>query len=886
MRKNGSLKKLVMLTLMCNVIGLSMDAEAYTAGYAADAGGVSTQEITKLTDPATGNSYISEGYSSHYNNSGTTGNVAIGNYSTAGGKVDSEIRYSEMEVNPNNGEYDYENGYTESAYDSETGRRVYGKVTKELRVMKDKDGNLFEILGPSAEDPNKVSTYPLDSNFQRTSETPVDKSPERTYNATAVGNNAKALADTSAAYGADSKAEGYRSVAVGPDSRAGNLTNDSEDDDGISSVAVGDSAQAYGNNSVSVGKNAQNYGLSSVAVGNNSNAAPNYSIAIGDNATVAYIASAANDPKKLVAEHGIAIGRDSRVEGKDGTAVGRNSLAKMRNSTAYGNNSHADGYDSTAIGNKSIAQGESTVAVGNRATAKDEFSTAIGTSSYASGTHSVAVGDSNRATGKYSTAMGAGWSKYTVDEDDNDNTEKDRNYESIGANQATGDYSTAVGFANASLGENSSVFGKTNVASGKDSLAYGSENQVGQDRETDATTLQEGGNIGAFTGFAVGHKNKLKANMTGAFGDGNNVEAQHGYAIGNGNTVTGEYGLTFGTAAKATAEKAIAIGQNAEANKANSVALGDNSKTNEVVGTTQIEIPGTNQTYDNISGTAPVGTVSVGDKGKERTITNVAAGRIGPGSTDAVNGSELYAVSQEVGNNSQNINFINKKLNNLDNRVNKIGAGAAALAGLHPLDFDPDEKWDFAAGYGHYSGSDAVAIGAFYRPNEDTMFSLATTVGTGEDMISAGFSVKVGQHNHVSINRVALAKEVIELRKEINDLRSFIADQVAGNMLDLSKIQLFPDTPENHWAYDYVATLAGNGVLEGYPDGYFKGDRQMTRYEMAGVLYRAMLRGIQLKERALREFAPELDRIRVDTITKHDNGMPSIQRVRAIKGRW
>lgn len=231
------------------------------------------------------------------------------------------------------------------------------------------------------------------------------------------------------------------------------------------------------------------------------------------------------------------------------------------------------------------------------------------------------------------------------------------------------------------------------------------------------------------------------------------------------------------------------------------------------------------------------------------------------------------------------INNLSGRVDNLDSRISKVGAGAAALAALHPLDFDPDEKLDFAAGFGHYGGESAVAIGAFYRPNEDTMFSIGGNFGNGENMINAGISFKIGQKNHVSVSRVAMAKEIIELRKEIEELRSFLADGLSGNGLDLSKIQLFPDTPENHWAYDYVSTLAGNGILEGYPDGYFKGDRVLTRYEMAAVLYRAMLNGAKLSAKALTEFAPELDRIRVDTITRDEQGMPDIQRVRVVPGR-
>ncbi len=266
------------------------------------------------------------------------------------------------------------------------------------------------------------------------------------------------------------------------------------------------------------------------------------------------------------------------------------------------------------------------------------------------------------------------------------------------------------------------------------------------------------------------------------------------------------------------------------------------------------------------------------DAGSKK-ITNVAPGE---DDTDAVNVSQLKDFEDKVGG---DINKVNNNLNKLGDRVNKVGAGAAALAGLHPLDFDPDAKWDVAAGYGHYNGENAVAIGAFYRPSEDVMLNVASTVGNGDNMISAGVSVKIGGANHVSNSRVALAKQVLEMRKEMEDMKSLMADSAFGRQLDLSKIQLFPDTPENHWAYDYVATLAGNGLLEGYPDGNFRGDRDLTRYEVAAILYRAMMNGAQLTQRALEEFAPELDRIRVDTLTRHSDGTPSIQRVRIIKDR-
>lgn len=265
-----------------------------------------------------------------------------------------------------------------------------------------------------------------------------------------------------------------------------------------------------------------------------------------------------------------------------------------------------------------------------------------------------------------------------------------------------------------------------------------------------------------------------------------------------------------------------------------------------------------------------------GINGGDKQVTHVAAGDISEKSTDAVNGSQLFATNQQVAQNAQSIS-------KLGNRINKVGAGAAALAALHPLDFDPDDKWDFAAGYGNYNGENAAAIGAYYRPNEDTMFSVGGSFGNGENMVNAGVSLKLGQGNHVSTSKVAMAKEIKDLRKEMEGLKSALLDANAGKKLDTSKLQLFPDVPKNHWAYEYVSTLKGNGVLTGYPDGEFKGDRPMTRYEFATMLYKAMLEGATLSDRILKEFAPELERFTVDTVHQDKDGKPTVERVRTVK---
>ena len=265
-----------------------------------------------------------------------------------------------------------------------------------------------------------------------------------------------------------------------------------------------------------------------------------------------------------------------------------------------------------------------------------------------------------------------------------------------------------------------------------------------------------------------------------------------------------------------------------------------------------------------------------GIDGGNQKVTGVEAGEISSTSKDAVNGSQLFATNQQVAQNAQSIS-------KLGNRINKVGAGAAALAALHPLDFDPDDKWDFAAGYGNYNGENAAAIGAYYRPNEDTMFSVGGSFGNGENMVNAGVSLKLGQGNHVSTSKVAMAKEIKDLRKELEGLKSALLDVNAGKKLDTSKLQLFPDVPKNHWAYEYVSTLKGNGVLTGYPDGEFKGDRPMTRYEFATMLYKAMLERATLSDRILKEFAPELERFTVDTVHQDKDGKPTVERVRTVK---
>ena len=380
-------------------------------------------------------------------------------------------------------------------------------------------------------------------------------------------------------------------------------------------------------------------------------------------------------------------------------------------------------------------------------------------------------------------------------------------------------------------------------------------------KQHDIATLDDGMKYGGDTGAVIKKKLNEQVNVVGGITDTNKLTTEDNLGVvsdGNNNLkvrmAKDLKGLETVTTKTVTADTGNITTVNSDTVNAKTVKTGDTT------------INDNGLTINNGPSITKNG-VDAGDK----KITNVAPGDISPTSKDAVNGSQLFQTNQSI--------------SRLGDRVNKVGAGAAALAALHPLDFDPDDKWDVAAGYGHYRNANAGAVGVFYRPNEDTMFSVGGSFGGGENMVNAGVSVKLGQGNHVSTSKVAMAKEIKDLRNEVEQLRSALGQVVQGQALDPMKIKLFPDIPENHWAYEYIATLAGNDIIEGYPDGNFGGDRMMTRYEFGAIVYRAMQRGFEVPARMLKEFEPELERFRVDTIAQNKAGQPTIERVRVIHNR-
>ena len=271
------------------------------------------------------------------------------------------------------------------------------------------------------------------------------------------------------------------------------------------------------------------------------------------------------------------------------------------------------------------------------------------------------------------------------------------------------------------------------------------------------------------------------------------------------------------------------------------------------------------------------------------TATLVVKDRYNP---EEVNRLQIDDIASKEQNDRDHAEFrehfseLDHRVDNLGSRVDKVGAGAAALAALHPMDFDPDDKLTFAAGYGNYKGKNAAAVGAFYRPDEKVMLSVGGTFGNGENMVNAGISFSLDRTARVSNSRTAMAKEIVDLRANVANLTALVGQLTAGmgGTIEMDRMKLFPDVPENHWAYEYIGRLAAAGIVEGYPDGMFNGNRMMSRYEFAAMLYRALEKGVKLDHKLVREFEPEMGRIHVARISGADGDRGKIERVRVYGG--
>ena len=725
-------------------------------------------------------------------------------------------------------------------------------------------------------------------------------------------NNDGAVGKDSLAIGAGAHAEGTMgATALGNDAVA----------DGERALAVGNGSEATGLDAIAIGTGSQGEatGTNAIAIGEQSHAKGMYTTAVGSYS-------------EATAKGAVALGQQAKSKGEDSTSIGIMANGMGKAGTA--------GDHSTAVGAYSESSGLASTALGGFSKATDDFATALG---YGSGAvlRGTAVGAASQVTGEGGTTIGllsissapgavalgmssvadreAGWQGY--------HPVYGQMQDVSPAWQSTWG-AVSVG-AGPSQDENGRLIPQRtrqiiNLAAGTEDTDAVNVAQL-KEAMSDARI-----SIHAGEGIVVekqGSEYTIKANLNGLGNTHGEVQIlsdpeefpenpdqrevspnqprqapglQLARAVAEPEKETDDGGpLHVGYVANPVSF-VTEDGNAATLNDGGTINVlgGDNIRTASTT-TTDANGGKVDTIHINLERDINVDSVQIAQGGpllngdgldmSNQSITQLAPGEVSATSTDAINGSQLYATNQMVQENRQNITQLGNSLNKLDNRINRVGAGAAALAALHPLDFDPDSKWDFAAGYGNYRDANAAAVGLYYRPNEDTMFSVGGSFGGGENMINAGVSLKIGRGNHVSNSRVAMAKEIRDMRKAMAEQAAEIAELKAMHHLaiDSNKSMLFPDVADNHWAYEYVTKLAGNGIIEGYPDGLFKGNQVMTRYEFAAIVYRLMEKGLGHTDpemnRLAREFSNELSYIRIDTVHQDKDGTPTVQRVRVKK---
>ena len=730
--------------------------------------------------------------------------------------------------------------------------------------------------------------------------------------------NGMLLSSLCVASAADVTAGAGNGVAYGTGSNAPKIEN----------VAIGNGAKIGYSNGASAA-------TGDIVVGNGANinnyASQGGSVAIGKNAKIENMAGGV--------EASFALGQTTFSGSWFSSARIPSDPTKVVGSVAIGDNTFAR-TGSTMIGSHNYKGDLGDTTVDTATTRKDAlnaYATTVGANSFSNGAFTTNTGTYNIISSEYNGGRMANPVKNlgsTINGSLNSIESKTAN------NYYSGVANSIVGTANRTFNSNGSIImGAGNEITNSVTSIYGAPDDGGNSAKELAEkfreAVKESNGGGATMAFGGGNKadytlrtamvginntvtgvNRVESADNLVMGVGNTASnVQHLTAIGSKNTisdakntvivgdnrtVTGaNHTIIIGSSdngTTTTVHDAVALGHNTDVSIEGGVALGSGSKATVAAGAVGYDIL-TNAPSTDTSATwkSTASAVSVGDvaNGVTRQITSVAAGT---NDTDAVNVAQLKRLHDMISVNTYNtvnvqgdVTNLKKDVSRLDKRVNKAVAGSAALAALHPLDFDPDAKWDFAAGYGHYHNGNAAALGAFYRPNEDVQLSVGSTLGKGETVVNAGLSVKVGAHSNVSRSRVAIGKEVLELKKtvalqnaQIQKLTALLND-VAGTHMKADRTTLFPDVASNHWAYEAVSDLSRRGLVEGYPDGTFGGDRLLTRYEFAEIVYRALQNGVQVDEQLVTEFSPEMALFRVDTVAKNSQGQPTIERVRVNK---
>lgn len=702
----------------------------------------------------------------------------------------------------------------------------------------------------------------------------------------AIGYGAKSHSGYGAAIGAFAEVgSNSYGLALGGYSRVGNSAK--------KSIAIGTSGRGYTEGRTEV-KDGASYSIAmggKTTVGENAEqsvAIGGYQAIVGDNAKYSTAIGTFSDIAANV-EYGTAVGYNTNVDANCGTALGNGASANGEWSTALGASTDAK-QQATAVGSNAQALAGNSVAVGVNSSVAEgaDYSVALGTSSKVEEGDAFTTTDLEDFKKKLGDTYNAAWNITSADGTlgvvSVGAKGKERRLVNVARGRIDADSTDAV--------NGSQLYGLASDLNEKienlddkiNNISITGDDNINVSKPADG----EGGTETPGTGST---SPSFDITMSDNPQFGGHADDGQGHAANGSVTVVGTG--TDGTAHKVVVDGATGTVSGLSNTEWDWNKYGKPAEEGGYAGSTnaatesqlQGALEGTVQYDRDENGNVDKTNVTLNKGGDSVTIHNVAAGTA---DTDAVNVSQLNQAWDQINNNTTAITNIGNKVGELDSRIDEVGAGAAALAALHPLDFDPDDKWDFAAGYGNYRGENAVAIGAFYRPNEDTMFSVGGTVGNGDNMVNAGVSFKLGQGNNVSTSRVAMAKEIKSMRDivakqdaQIQKLTAMVNALVGMEAIAPDTTTMFPDVPENHWAYEAVEMMAKTGLVQGYPDGEFKGDRNMTRYEFAQIVYNAIQAGIKVDERLVQEFRPELEYFRIDTISKDKDGNPVIQRVRA-----
>lgn len=729
----------------------------------------------------------------------------------------------------------------------------------------------------------------------------------------AFGSSAEALTEYTIAIGSQARTIGYNTLAIGNGATVS----------GPSSIAIGRTNNVTGENSVAIGANNGTIkGEQAVVVGYNNKmtTADQEQLILGSNSVTS-------------GQGSIVVGTHGQATAVDSVALGNNTIADVQNGVAIGTNSVTE----SAVGTSNIKDNTTDIRFSNSTYAGStpdsvvSFGTngragAGGVTSYTRQLQNVSAGrvsststDAINGSQLYDVALEAqkyntlvDGSNTTVESKDNAFGRKEYkvnvNKDLVDMNSAS--FGKVTDDVHSYIGKDKAHFfdGTTSTNTKVDANGMKLENTDNLDiaeYTMDGMTANSNGKSISFTtnGISAGDQNINNVKTGVADTDAVNVKQLK-------DSISTESVISDNQVDNIAAVRVTNGKSTGDANAQYGIYVSKNTVTdiakaaNKFEGDSVIKVEtttGANHTADTTTfkfdGNEAAKVLPISYKANGGTVNKVMADE----GFNFVNGNHINAsvgadglvrfdldqnIPNQINSNTNAINGLSDKVAK-NHKISERGiAGTAALAALHPLDFDPDHKLDVMAGYGHFHNANSVALGMAYRPNEDLMFTVGSTVGNGDTVVNAGISYKVGAKSGVSRSKVSVAKDVADMKREMEAIKAqnakitAILNAVLGADLPEDQTNMFPDVPANHWAYEAVNDMAKRGLVIGYEDGQFKGDRTMTRYEFAMIVERAIQKAKELNTsidgRLVDEFKPELLRFEIEK-----NG--SLERVHTLK---